>query len=76
MFDISSVLQGRSGTCKNCVTCVSQIGNTKDNPELEKSRKFVTHLIIFKKSGQTVKFNLETNHSKSQIFVTSLLNPG
>ena len=50
-------VQGRSGTCKNCVTCVSQIGNTKANPELEKSRKFVTHLIIFKKSGQTVKFN-------------------
>ena len=49
--------QGRSGTCKNCVTCVSQIGNTKSNPELEKSRKFVTHLTIFKKSGQTVKFN-------------------
>ena len=39
--------QGRSGTCKNCVTCVSQIGNTKANPELEKNRKFVTHLIIF-----------------------------
>ena len=39
--------QGRLGTCKNCVTCVSQIGNTKANPELEKSRKFVTHMIIF-----------------------------
>ena len=39
--------QGRSGTCKNCVTCVSQIGNTKAKPELEKSWKFVTHIIIF-----------------------------
>ena len=30
------VTQGQSGTCRNCVTCVSQIGNTKANPELEK----------------------------------------
>ena len=39
--------QGRSGTCKNCVTCVSQFVDTKANPGLEKSREFVTHLIIF-----------------------------
>ena len=39
--------QERLGTCKNCVTCVSQIGDTKAYPELEKSRKFMTHLIVF-----------------------------
>ena len=43
------VIQGQSGICKNCVTCVSQIRDTVANPELEKKPEFVTHLIIFLK---------------------------